>query len=195
MNEGVTTERSSMGIGSIGNFGYNNYYQGVNRKGSNTPFTTTMDTSTHITLKLTDEDTGDKALTCVGFPNGGSASVYKSDNYTDANPEYRVKYWDNVSEEREFIINPKNVDPTNASYMEMLAYSTYNDIQGFTDDAFGKFLTAADGVNVDRKYDLSNIDVKMDFKSLIKEFMDMQYNAKNLQGYLSYKNLYDFVNA
>ena len=55
------------------------------------------------------------------------------------------------------------------------------------------FLRAAEGVNVDRKYDSSNIDSKMDFKPLVKEFMEMQYNAKNLQGYLSYKQLYDYM--
>lgn len=182
-----------MGIGAIGNYSYNNYYQGVNKASSGQSFATSMNTSTHITLKMTDEDTGDKALTCVGFPNGGSASVYKADNYSEANPQYRVKYWDNKGEEREYFVDPRKVNPSNTSYVEMLAYSTYADIQGGTNDAFGKFLTAAEGVNVDRKYDSSNIDTKMDFKPLVKEFMEMQYNAKNLQGYLSYKQLYDYM--
>lgn len=182
-----------MGIGAIGNNSYNNYYQGVNRKSSNVPFSTQVNNSPTINLKLTDEDTGDRALTCVGFPDGGSASVYKADNYTEANPQYRVKYWDNEGVEKEYFVNPQNVNPENASYVEMLAYSTYSDMMGTTNDAFGKFLQAAGGVNGDKTYDLSNIDTKMNFKSLVKEFMELQYSAGNLQGYLSYKQLYDYM--
>lgn len=157
-----------MGISAICNYGYSNSYQRVNKASSDKSFATSMNTFTQITLKMTDEATGDEAHTCVGFPNGESASVYKADNYTDANPQYRVKYWDNMGEEREYFVDPRKVAPSNASYVEMLVYSTYADIQGGTNDAFGKFLTVADGVNVARKYDLSNIDTKMDFKSLIK---------------------------
>ena len=39
------------------------------------------------------EDSGN-ALTAVGFSDGSSVSVYKSDTYDSANPEYRVRYWD-----------------------------------------------------------------------------------------------------
>lgn len=37
-----------MGIGAIGNVGYNNYYQGVNKTNSGKSFVTSMNTSTHV---------------------------------------------------------------------------------------------------------------------------------------------------
>lgn len=42
----------------------------------------------------------------------------------------------------------------------MLAYSTYSDVQGYTSNAYGNFLTAARGVNGELSYDLGNINEK-----------------------------------
>ncbi|MBO5459801.1 MAG: hypothetical protein J5981_06090 [Lachnospira sp.] len=160
---------------------------------NDTKSTHVFNKSSSITLHLTNEQTNGKALTCVGFPNGVSASVYKAEGYTEENPQYRVKYWDKSGEEAEYIINPKEVNPANADYIEMLAYSTYSDVQGYTSNAYGKFLSAAGGINGELTYDLSNIDEKTDFISIVKEFMQMQYDANNLNGYLSYKQLYDYM--
>ena len=38
------------------------------------------------------------------------------------------------------------------------------------------------------------IELKVDDMSMIKEFMQLQYGANNLSGYLSYKELYDYIN-
>jgi DNA-directed RNA polymerase specialized sigma24 family protein len=35
---------------------------------------------------------------------------------------------------------------------------------------------------------------KKDYMSMIKEFMQLQYDSNNLSGYLSYKELYDYIN-
>jgi len=182
-----------MGIGAIGNYGYNNRYQVVNKSRSGLSFATTMNTSTQITLKMTDEATGDKALTCVGFSDGGSASVYKADSYTETNPEYKVKYWDKDGSEKEYLINPREVNPEKASYMEMLAYTTYSDVQGYTNAGLGHFLSAAGGLNQDQSYSLEKIDTKQNFKTLVAEMMKLQYDSNNLEGYLSYKQLFDYM--
>ncbi len=34
------------------------------------------------------------------------------------------------------------VNRENASYLEMLAYTTYSDVEGFTKNAFGDFINA-----------------------------------------------------
>lgn len=181
-----------MGISGITN--YNNtqqYIKNSNNKSNHSAVQ--MNTSSNITLCMHDAE-GNKATTCVGFPNGGSASVFKSDSYTESNPEYLVKYWDKNGNEQETVVNPKEVTPSNASFIEMMAYSTYLDAQGYTSNAFGDFITSAMGTEVSINYDYNNINKKFDFKTMVKGFMEMQYNAGNLAGYLSFKKFYDYMN-
>jgi len=161
-----------MGIIAFDNTGYTDYYRGT-----------------------ADRSTQGHALTYVGFPNGGSASVFKMEGYSEVNPQYRVRYWGSGWEKRGYIVDPTQVDPSNASYVEMLAYATYSDKQGATNDAFGKFITAANGVNADITYDLGNIDTKENFKGMIEEYMQMQHDMGDLQGYMSYRQLYDYMDA
>lgn len=61
-----------------------------------------------------------------------AVSVFKADGYTDGNPQYMVKRWGKDGEETEYFVNPTQVQPENASYIDMLAYSTYLDITGQT---------------------------------------------------------------
>ena len=180
-----------MSISGIGGaMGGVNYYN--NRVNRNTnQVSSSFSTGTCINLKMTDEDSGSRALTSVGYPDGSSASVFRAEGYTDGNPQYMVKHWGKNGEETEYFVNPTQVNPENASYIDMLAYSTYLDVTGQTKNAFGDFLTASGGVNGDLTYDAENINTKMDFKSLVKEFMQAQYDAGNLAGYLSFKRFYE----
>jgi len=183
-----------MGIAGVGNYNYANYYQNnVNRHNEQASSTFNMSASGGIELHMTDGETGTKALTSVGFHNGTSASVFKADNYTDENPQYLVKYWDEKGEIQEYTVNPKEVDPSNASYIEMLAYATYSDVQGYTTDAYENFMSAAGGTSADIEYDSTNINAKKNFKAMVEEFMQMQYDAGNISGYLSYKQFYDYM--
>ncbi len=169
--------------------GVSYYNSKVNRNWNQAAGSLNMQTC--ITLKMTDEESGDRALTCVGFPDGGSVSVFKADSDTDSNPQYLVKYWDKNGEEIEYNVNPAQVNPENASYLDMLAYSTYLDLSGQTKDAFGDFLSASRGVNGNLEYDAESMNQKRDFKSLVNEFMQAQYHAGNIAGYLSLKRFYD----
>lgn len=58
----------------------------------------------------------------------------------------------------------------------------------------GDFMNAAGGVNGNITYDSDSINEKKDYMSMIKEFMQLQYDSNNLSGYLSYKELYDYIN-
>lgn len=151
-------------------------------------------TSSNITLHMSGTEDSGNALTAVGFPDGSSASVYKSDAYDSANLEYRVRYWDKEGNYTDTNVQINDVDPRNASYLEMLAYTTYSDVEGFTKNAFGDFMNAAGGVNGNITYDSDSINEKKDYMSMIKEFMQLQYDSNNLSGYLSYKELYDYIN-
>ena len=181
-----------MGISSIGGQNYSQAYQSsmsYQKSQISNGISSFSENTSNITLHFMDKKTGDDAETCVGFANGVSASVFKSDSNSDS--EYQVKYWGKDGVEQEMTVDAKNIDPSNASFLEMMAYSTYSDEQGKTSDAYGDFLLAADGTNGTLTYDLSNINTKIDFKSLTKDFMDLQYSASNLPGYLSLKQLYD----
>lgn len=184
-----------MVIAGVGSYNYTNYYQNnVNRHSEQASSTFGTSASKGIELHMTDGE-GTKALTSVGFHNGTSASVFKADNYTEENPQYLVKYWDEKGEIQEYTVNPKEVDPESASYIEMLAYSTYSDVQGYTTDAYANFMSAAGGTSADIEYDSTNINEKKNFKSMVQDFMQMQYDAGNISGYLSYKQFYDYMDG
>lgn len=144
-----------------------------------------------ITLYSQDNSSGKKALSSVGFPNGESISVFEADNFLKENPIYSVKHWDENGVENEYTIDPRKINPESASYLEMAAYTTYLDTTGQTKDAFGDFVGASGGINQDTIYDSTNMNSKEDFLAIIYEYMQMQYDANNLEGYLSLKSLYD----
>lgn len=73
----------------------------------------------------------------------------------------------------------------------MLAYSTYLDVTGQTMNGFGDFLSVSRGVNGNLEYAAESMNTKMNFKALIKEFMQAQYDTGNIEGYLSFKRFYD----
>ena len=143
-----------MSIAGINGYNYSNYYTGTKRNtakanGMNSGLLSNVSsTSSNITLHMSGTEDSGNALTAVGFPDGSSASVYKSDAYDSANPEYRVRYWDKEGNYTDTNVQINDVDPRNASYLEMLAYTTYSDVEGFTKNAFGDFMNAAGGVEM-----------------------------------------------
>ena len=142
-----------------------------------------------IHLHMTDPDGGDNALMSVGFQDGSSASVYSAKGYS----EYTVKYWNSNGSISEYEYNADEVDPGNACYLEMLAFTSHLDLTGQTKNAFGDFISAARGVNGDITYNSENILSQFDFRQMTEDFMGAQYRFGNMAGYLSVKNLYDHM--
>ena len=188
-----------MSISGINNYNYSNYYAGAKRTtakagGMNSVFPSSISSeSSNITLHMSDAEDGENAMTAMGFPDGTSASVFQADDYNPADPEYRVRYWDKEGNYTDTNVKINDIDPQNASYLEMLAYTTYSDVEGLTKNAFGDFMSAAGGVNGDISYDADSINEKKDYMSMVKELMQLQYDSNNLSGYLSYKELYDYM--
>ena len=168
-----------MSIAGINGYNYSNYYTGTKRNtakanGMNSGLLSNVSsTSSNITLHMSGAEDSGNALTAVGFPDGSSASVYKSDAYDSANLKYRVRYWDKEGNYTDTNVQINDVDPRNASYLEMLAYTTYSDVEGFTKNAFGDFMNAACGVNGNITYDSDSINEKKDYMSMIEEFMQL----------------------
>ena len=189
-----------MSISGINNYNYQNYYAGARHNMAKTGgrdsgvLSSTSSASSNITLHMSDGGNSGNALTAMGFPDGTSASVFKADDYNPADPEYRVRYWDKDGNYTDIMVKVKDIDPQNASYLEMLAYTTYGDVEGLTKNAFGNFMSAAGGVNGDLSYNADSINGKKDYMSTIREYMQLQYESNNLSGYLSYKELYDYMN-
>ena len=189
-----------MSISGINNYNYPSYYAGARHNTAKTGgrdsgvLSSTSSASSNITLHMSDGGNSGNALTAMGFPDGTSASVFKADDYNPADPEYRVRYWDKDGNYTDIMVKVKDIDPQNASYLEMLAYTTYGDVEGLTKNAFGNFMSAAGGVNGDLSYNADSINGKKDYMSTIREYMQLQYESNNLSGYLSYKELYDYMN-
>lgn len=146
--------------------------------------------TSNLTLHIGSDDS-DKAVSAVAYPNGVSLSVYNSG---DSDSDYQVKYWDENGKKQETTVNAKEVDSENASYLEMLAYSAYCNHMGYASNASGDFLLASGGVNADLTYDSSNLTIKANYKSLVQDFMNLQYKSNNYQGYLTIKQYYDYMN-
>ena len=89
--------------------GVNYYNNRVNRNSNQVA--SSFSTGSCINLKMTDEDSGSRALTSVGYPDGSSVSVFKAEGYTDGNPQYMVKRWGKDGEETEYFVNPTQVQP------------------------------------------------------------------------------------
>ena len=178
-----------MGIIGIGSYNGSSMYYVQKTKMNSKQVQGFNSASTVINLHMGDENSEDKALTSVGFPDGSSYSVF----HGDGNGQYRVKRWDGKEDAKEYNVNAYNVRADDANYLEMLALSTHLDVTGQTKNAFGDFISAAGGVNGDLSFGINGFDQKYNFKSLIAEFMQGQYNAGNLTGYMSVKSLYDHL--
>ena len=144
-----------------------------------------------ISLKMNDSETGRKALTSVGFPDGSTVSVFEANDSSKMLTKYDVKYWSKTGEEDNYIIEPIKVNPEYASYIDMLAYSTFLDKSGKTKNAFGDFISASRGIDGNIQYNSNNIDNKNNFLLLVQEFMNQQYKVGNMAGYLSSKSFFD----
>ena len=171
-----------------GYFGSSTYYS--QRTKSNTGQSAVSFSSTaSIHLHMNNPEGGDKAVTSVGFPDGTSASVYSAEGYS----QYTVKYWNQNGNISKYNYDADEVDAGNANYLEMLAFTSHLDKTGQTSNAFGDFISAAQGVNGDRTYNSENILSRYDFKQMTEDFMNAQYRFGNMTGYLSVKNLYDHM--
>ena len=133
-------------------------------------------------------EAGEKAIGCATDRNG-SVTVYKPKDFEPSHPVYHVKAWDaegNVTAER--MVDVAEVDPNSADYLDMFAYASHLADSGKCPDAQGAFIGANAIYNADSGY--SYFD-KTDWLGMIRDMMQMQYDAGNLAGYVKYKQFWD----
>ena len=160
---------------AIAGIGYGNtapYYPHINsRTGKGVESQSTLPEareSGNITLEWSDG-----AVFASGAPDGQSFSIYKSEGYCAEQPMLTIRGIDKDGNSYEKQIDPRMVDPENASYVEMMAVNAYLVDMGELDvDDFAAFERPTED-------DLE----KADYLQSIREWRDTQYRVGNMVGY------------
>jgi hypothetical protein len=144
------------------------------------------------TLHWFDSGEGDKPVGAVSTPDGGSMTAYKPKDFDESNPVYKVKIWDEAGNVTERTVDISQVDPTNCDEIDMFAYSSYLTVSGKCSNAQSAFLGARADYNSSNDYYGGSPD-KTNWLDVVKQIMQMQYDAGNLEGYLDYKKFLDYL--
>lgn len=119
-------------------------------------------------------------LASRALSDGSNVTVYKADTYTKDSPLLRVVTTSADGKEREQIIDPSKVNISNATENEMFALNSYLVDEGKLDnDVYKTGMFTDSGVS----------DTKKNFADILKNLMEMQYNANNLSGYAKYNTI------
>ena len=142
-----------------------------------------------------DADEGETAVgSFVNAQTGVSIAVYKPQNFDEANPVYHVKTWDADGNMTERMVNIREVDPKHCDEVEMSAYTWYLSNSGKCPNAFLSYAGARAQHQADQKtYTANSVFEKVDWVKIIGNFMQMQYDAGNMKGFLDYKKLLGFM--
>lgn len=181
--------------------GYGYTYKSSSRNVSRTEFGSCAETVQRsemaggtFVLHYFDNEDGERT---VGATCGRdySASVYIPKDFDPNNPIYKVKVWDKDGSVTERMVDLTKVDPESSDFIDMYAYSCYLECSGKCPGAQSAFMGSAgysfgmDGMHYDDLFE------QRSWMDNLKEMMEMQYSAGNLEGYLGYKKLWDFLNV
>ena len=107
--------------------------------------------------------------------------MYKDERYSSADPWLLVKGVDQQGNSYEEKINAKNVNPSNSSFVELMALNSYLVDRGALKSDIGFF-----------PRENTNDLVKQNYISILQEWRDMQQKMGNWAGY---KQFSDVCNA
>lgn len=120
----------------------------------------------------------DGAVFAYATPGGNSFSVYKDESYSSADPRLLVKGVDQQGNSYEEKINAKDVNPSNSSFIELMALNVYLVDRGTLKSDIGFFPRE----NTD---DLA----KQNYMSILQEWRDMQQKMGNWAGYKQFSDV------
>ena len=122
-----------------------------------------------------------------------SISAYIPKDFDPENPFYKVKVWDRDGNVTERMVDLSKVDPENSDFIDMFAYSSYLESSGKCPGAQDAFMGShGDPYDMDGMC-YGNLFDKTNWMGRLKNMMQMQYRSGNLEGYLKYKNFWDFL--
>lgn len=122
-------------------------------------------------------------LLSVGYADGSNVTIYKSDEYSESNPELKIVIKHPNGRKEEQYIDPRKINPSHATGNEILALHSYLMETGKLDVSSIYSGVTASGTMTS--------DVKLDFFNIIREMMMMQYNVHNILGYQNYNRVLD----
>lgn len=122
-----------------------------------------------------------------------SVTVYKPKDFDPANPVYRVKVWDKEGNTTERMVDVSQVNPTDCDYIDMFAYSSHLSATGECRSAQSSFTHSARNPHGADDTTYQDLFQATDWVSRLAEAMQTQYDAGNIEGYLSYKPFWDFL--
>jgi hypothetical protein len=119
-------------------------------------------------------------------------TAYKPKDFDESNPVYKVRIWDEAGNVTERTVDISQVDPTSCDEIDMFAYSSYLTDSGKCSNAQSAFMGARADYNSSNDYYSGSPD-KTNWLDVVKQIMQMQYDAGNLEGYLDYKKFLDYL--
>ena len=147
-------------------------------------------------------ETDSEGYTVVGAwgdaQTGTSTTVYKPAGFDESNPVYRVKIWDSQGNITERDVNLNEVDVSNCDSFDFYAYSCYLSNSGKCLSAMQNFMMTHAHYGAEEgfgKNSYRDMFTKVDWTSIIKSLMDMQYKCGNIKGYWDYRNFYDCLKS
>lgn len=143
-------------------------------------------------LHYFDNDEGERSIS-ASCGTDYSVTVYEPKDFDPANPQYKVKVWDKDGNITERMVDVANVDPNNSDYIDMYAYSCYVTEDGECPGALSSFMGAGMGKLEPEERTYHDLFRKINWTDAVKDMMQMQYDAGNIQGYLDYKKFFDFL--
>ncbi|MCH5249387.1 MAG: hypothetical protein J1E98_05625 [Lachnospiraceae bacterium] len=141
-----------------------------------------------------DSEDGERAVSAACGADY-SVTVYEPKDFDPSNPVYKVKVWDKDGNVVERMVDISKVDPTNCDYIDMYAYSCYLGDEKGCKDAISSFMGAGVTANENwlEGWSYDDLFSKRNWIKAVKDMMQMQYDAGNLQGYLDYKRFLDAI--
>lgn len=191
-----------MNVGNIGNnygaYTYTNKVQNNSGKsfGAAIGGVTEMP-SPNLTLHISHEGDEDKSVSSWANANTGrNVTVYEPKDFDPEHPVYKMKIWDkdnNLLEERAVDLN--SIDPTRADSYDMFALSAYGEKSGQSPDAIARFtmMHAKQEIEQTAQNGSYSLETVENWMSILKNMIQEQYDMGNMQGYMNFKNYYDFL--
>ncbi|MCM1087810.1 MAG: hypothetical protein NC419_06610 [Muribaculaceae bacterium] len=143
-------------------------------------------------LHYFDNEEGERSISAA-CGTDYSVTVYEPKDFDAANPVYKVKLWDKEGNVTERMVDIKSVDPGNSDFLDMYAYSCYADEKGGCKTALSSFMGAGQSAYGTEGCTYENLFAQKDWIGAVRDMMQMQYDAKNMQGYLDYKRFLDYL--
>lgn len=196
---GTGQKGETMNIGGLAAENYKRDYGGYAATG-NEKIDSFYSNLSPATEKSNTKATGDVlGLTMIPYSSGMSygMAAYYSEDSTEADPIIRVQS-NYGGEQRYYNVHVNEVDPRNASQLEMFALSCYTDDKGITDSGtYGSFTkmkayaenAAMNGYIVDLQ-NIDNVSAKIDWISMLwKMAQDYLQNPKTYSQFLDCESL------